>query len=86
MLSHFPSEVNEDLVAVRGYLLLLALYLIKIVVRAFPTALRHATACTMVLFFIASASFSPGVIWMCPLGQQQREKGERHTGSLTVSC
>ena len=40
----------------------------------------------IVFFFIASASFSPGVIWMCPLGQQQREKGERHTGSLTVSC
>ena len=41
--------------ALQDYSLLLpALCLMKIVVRAFPTALRHATACTMVLllFFL----------------------------------
>ena len=100
MLSYFT------ILGMSVHLWLLALCLVKIVVRAFPTALRHATACSLsnedcgesishrfegcyclyhgidlllVLHF-------PRVIWMCPLGQQQREKGERHTGSLTVSC
>ena len=87
MLSHFPSNVNETLVAVRGYLYrhlgtarkqhaaacslsnedcgesishsfeacyCLLTGLMKIVVR---TALRYATACTMILFFSAPRSY-----------------------------
>ena len=55
----------------------------KIVVRAFPTALRYANACTMVLFF--SASFFPGV-GGCVLAQQWGGGGGgggRHKDSLT---
>ena len=63
--------------------LLLALCLMKIVVRAFPTALRHATACTMVLFFLLHFPRSYLDVSSGGLGQQQ---GKRHTGSLTVSC
>ena len=47
-----------------------SLCLMKIVVRAFPTALRYGTAGTIILFF--SASYFPGV-GGCVLAQQQWE-------------
>ena len=61
MLSHFPTEVNKScqgvfvpriVQALQDYsMLLLALRLMKIVVRAFPTALRHAAIKIMVRAF-----------------------------------
>ena len=67
-------------------LLLLALCLMKNVVRAFPTALRHATACTVVLllFFLLLVLHFP--LELFGSRSATAEKGERHTGSLKVSC
>ena len=48
---HFFSLLPvENLAKYYLYMPLLALCLMKIVVRTFPTALRYATACTTVLF------------------------------------
>ena len=63
-------------------LLLLALCLMKIVVRAFPTALRHATACTMVLFgFFFIASYLDVSSRSATAG-----KAYRLTDSILLSC
>ena len=73
-------------------MLLLALCLMKIVVRAFPTALRHATACTIwYCFFLLVLHFSQElfgcVLWRVRSATGEKgEKAYRLTDSILLSC